>query len=411
MTPSTAARRCVLLFLVLCSALSLTAPAQAAEPDAEAAQTVNIVQVVGVIDPAYADYIADEIRHSNQQGHLAVLLRLDSVGSMKIDNAALMHVVAGSKVPVATWVGPNDAKVTGLASALWQLGDIRMRSADARVGSEAPTQPGGRPESNPFRLRDAPSPTVAGPDVVAATLQQAVSQLNGKVVGGKALVVDPSQVTVRFATAGLFRRVRHSLISPTLAYLLLLAGVFMLVFEAFQPGFGPAGYAGALTVALAAYGIVGLPTNPPFLALVIVGLLAMTYDVARNSLSLPTWLGVAAFTVGSAFLFHSRGPAMRLPIITIIIGVVSVLIFFAVVMTVVLRALRGQSAEMGKALLGRIGEVRSTLNPQGHVLIEGALWRARAIEWDGPVDTGTRVQVTGVDPEALILDVEPVAAE
>ena len=57
------------------------------------------------------------------------------------------------------------------------------------------------------------------------------------------------------------------------------------------------------------------------------------------------------------------------------------------------------------------GVVRSTLNPQGHVLIEGALWRARAIEWDGPVNTGTKVQVTGVDPEALILDVEPVAAE
>ena len=410
MTPSTAARRCVLVLLAVCSALSLTAPAQAAEPN-DAAQTVNIVQVVGVIDPAYADYIADEIRYSNAEGHLAVLLRLDSVGSMKIDDVALMRVVADSKVPVATWVGPNDARVTGLASALWQLGEIRMRSADARVGAESPTQPGGRATSNPFRLRDAPAPAAAGPDAMAATLQQAVSQLNGKVVDGKPLVVNPSEVTIRFATAGLFRRVQHSLISPTLAYLLLLAGVFMLVFEAFQPGFGPAGYAGALTVALAAYGIAGLPTNPPFLALVLVGLAAMTFDVARNSLSLPTWLGLAAFTVGSAFLFHSNGPAMRLPIITIVIGVVSVLIFFAVVMTVVLRALRGQSAEMGTALLGRFGVVRSTLNPQGHVLIEGALWRARAIEWDGPVNTGTKVQVTGVDPEALILDVEPVAAE
>lgn len=409
MTHFTAVRRCVLLLLALCSAVTLAAPAQAA--DAKAAQTVNIVQVVGVIDPAYADYIADEIRYSNAEGHLAVLLRLDSVGSMKIDNVALMRVVSGSKVPVATWVGPNDAKVTGLAAALWQLGDIRMRSSDARVGAEAPTEPGGPAGSNPFLLRDAPSPAATGPDVVAATLQQAVSQLNGKIVDGKPLAVDSSQVIVRFATAGLFRRVRHSLISPTLAYLLLLAGVFMLVFEMFQPGFGPAGYAGALTVALAAYGLVGLPTNPPFLALLIIGLAALTFDVARNSLSLPTWLGLAAFTAGSVFLFHSQGPALRLPIVTLIVGVVSALIFFSVVMTVVLRALRGQSAEMGQALLGRIGEVRSTLNPQGHVLVEGALWRARAIEWDGPVNTGTKVQVTGVDPEALILDVEPVAAE
>jgi len=63
---------------------------------------------------------------------------------------------------------------------------------------------------------------------------------------------------------------------------------------------------------------------------------------------------------------------------------------------------------MGDALVGRVGEVRSTLNPQGHVLVEGALWRARALEWDGPVEAGTRVTVTGVDGEALILDVQPV---
>ncbi|MDQ1709121.1 MAG: hypothetical protein QOG49_506 [Frankiaceae bacterium] len=407
MTPSSAARRCALVLAAFCATFALAPPAQAApaaQPD-----TVNIVQIKGVIDPAYADYIAGEVRYSNQHHHLAVLLRLDSSGSLKIDDAKLLDAIESSSVPIAAWVGPNRAKVSGLASALWQVADIRLRSQDAVVASAVPFQPGGA--ADPKLAWDRGPAGSLTADGTAATLREAVSSLDGKVVKGKALHVDATQVTVRFATPGLFRRVRHSLISPTLAYLLLLAGVFMLVFEAFQPGFGPAGYAGVLTVALAVYGLAGLPVNPPFLALVVLGLVAMTYDVARNALSLPTWLGAAAFTAGSALLFHSHGPAMRLPILTIAAGVLSTVVFFAVVMTVVLRALRGQSAEMGQALLGRIGEVRSTLNPQGHVLIEGALWRARAIEWDGPVGTGTRVQVTGVDPEALILDVEPVPAE
>ncbi|MEO6711800.1 MAG: NfeD family protein [Mycobacteriales bacterium] len=415
MTPLTAARRCALVLLALGASVTLAVPAEAATAEPN---TVNIVQVVGVIDPAYADYIADEIRYSNERGHLAVLLRLDSPGSMKIDDAKLLELVGSSAVPVATWIGPNDAKASGLAAVMHNVAPIRMRSNDASLGAVLPLQPGGarRQGGRPTTVEELGVLMATGnvqpvAEVPAATLPEAVRALDGKVVDGTTLRVDATQVTVRFATPGLLRRVRHSLIAPTLVYLLLLAGVFMLVFESFQPGFGPAGYAGILTVALAAYGLAGLPANPPFLAILVIGLLAMTYDVARNALSLPTWLGVAAFTVGSVFLFHSRGPAMRLPILAVLIGVLSSLVFFAVVMTVVLRALRGQSAEMGQALLGRIGEVRSTLNPQGHVLIEGALWRARAIEWDGPVDTGTRVQVTGVDPEALILDVEPVPAD
>jgi len=111
---------------------------------------------------------------------------------------------------------------------------------------------------------------------------------------------------------------------------------------------------------------------------------------------------------GSWFLVHTHGPALRPALWAIVTGVVGSLVFYGIVMTVVLRALRGQSASLGKALVGRSGEVRSTLNPQGHVLVEGALWRARAIEWDGPVAAGTPVRVTGVDEEALVLDVEPI---
>ena len=418
MTPATPSRRRALLRAALTAVLGagllalLPAPAEA---QADRSAVVNIVQIAGAIEPAYADYIADEIERSEREGHLAVLLRLDSAGSIKVDDVRLIERVASSKVPIATWVGPDDAKVSGLAAALWYVGDVRLSSSDGEIGDPEPLQPGGRDELTEREaavvapaLREAAS---GSQPVAAATLREAVSQLDGREADGRTLKIDATQVTVRFATPGLVRRVRHTLVAPTLAYLLLLAGVMMLVFEVFQPGFGPAGYAGVLTVALAAYGLVGLPLNPLSLVVVLAALLAMTFDVARNTLGPPTYGGLVAFAAGSWFLFHSRGPALRLSWGVILLAVLALFVFFAVVMTVVLRALRGQSAEMGRALLGRIGEVRSTLNPQGHVLVEGALWRARAVEWDGPVGAGTKVEITGVDQEALILDVQPVAAE
>jgi membrane-bound ClpP family serine protease len=293
--------------------------------------------------------------------------------------------------------------VSGAAAALWQAGDVRMRAAGTRVGAPYPSDIGGdRIEGR------VPSVVVRSETEAAGTLLEAIRALVAANVSG-GTPVDPSQVTVRFAAPGPILRVRQALATnPTLVYLLLLTGIGAIVFELFQPGFGPAGYAGAAIVALAAYGLVALPLNPLGLAAVLAGVGGMAYDVRRNTLWLPTWLGAAVLAAGSWFLVHSDGPALRPALWAIVTGVVGSLVFYGVVMTVVLRALRGQPANLGKALVGRHGEVRSTLNPQGHVLVEGALWRARALEWDGPVAAGTPVRVTGVDEEALVLDVEPI---
>jgi len=389
------ALRLLLLALVLATAL----PADAQETRGP---TVTIVQLEGGIDAAYAGFLKKELARAAREGDVAVLLRLHSSGTIKTDVDSLVRAVEDSKVPVGTWVGPRGAHVSGAATRLWLAGDVRMQASGTRIGAPDPANIGGDRPDGPV-----PAVTVQTP-VGAGTLLEAIRALvAANVSGGEP--IDPAEVTVRFAAPGPILRVRQALATnPTLVYLLLLTGIGAIVFEAFQPGFGPAGYAGAAIVLLAAYGLVALPTSPIGLALVLAGVGGMAYDVRRNTLWLPTWLGAAVLAVGSWFLVRSDGPALRPALWAIVTGVVGSLVFYGVIMTVVLRALRGQSANLGKALVGRHGEVRSTLNPQGHVLVEGALWRARALEWDGPVAAGTPVRVTGVDEEALVLDVEPI---
>jgi membrane-bound serine protease (ClpP class) len=332
-----------------------------------------------------------------------VLIRLDSSGTVKADAAALVAAVRAARVPVATWIGPKGAHASGAAYRIWDAGDVRLVATGTTLRPYGPTSIGGEPAPQP------PARTVA-PDGTAGTLPEAVRALDGRTVNGTTLHVDATQVDVRFARPGPVVAVRHALATnPTLVYLLLLTGIGAIVFEAFQPGFGPAGYAGAAIVLLAAYGIVALPTNPVGLVLLLTGIGGMALDVRRNALGVPTWLGAVLAAAGSWWLVHSHGPALRPALWAIVTGIAGSLVFYGVVMTVVLRALRGQSRDLGQALVGRDGEVRSTLNPQGHVLVEGALWRARALEWDGPVAAGTPVRVTGVDEEALVLDVEPIA--
>lgn len=420
----TNSRRLLGRLLLLAFALGLAAllPRPAAAQDAPG-NTVSIVQIGGAFDSAYADYLVGEIRRAERAGNLALVLRLNSSGTVKADADRLVRAVADAKIPVATWVGPRGNAVRGAATRIWYAGDLRLVAPGATVGAAYPTSVGGDDEPPagsdvPERLRRGPA---LGSDelvkdghahALAGTIFEAVRALDGKTIAGRSITLDQKNDDFRLAKPGPVVAVRQALASsPTLVYLLLLTGLGAIVFELFQPGFGPAGYAGGVLVALAAYGLVSMPTNPLGLALLLAGIGGMALDVGRNAIGPPTWGGAVAAALGSWWLVHTNGPELRPAIWAIVVGLLGSLLFYAIVMTVVLRALRGQSAQLGQALIGRDGEVRSTLNPQGHVLVEGALWRARAIEWDGPVAAGTPVRITGVDEEALVLDVAPIGRE
>ncbi|MCA1823976.1 MAG: NfeD family protein [Mycobacteriales bacterium] len=341
-------------------------------------QVIDIVQVDGLIDSAYADFIVDEIVLANRKHFAAIVLRIDSAGVVKADARRVVEAVAASPVAVTTWVGPNGAQVRGRAFDIWAAGDVRFAGP---------------------RARGIPTTDVSG---VKATIGEVVRSIDG---------VDEQTAKIRFANPGLVRRVRHTLVLPWLAYLLLVGGLGALVFELFQRGFGPAGYAGLVALAAAGVGLAGLPTNPLMLALLVAGVAAMALDVARGGLGVPTWGGAALLAAGSAYLVHAGTPAGRVPALPLAVGVGGSVLFYVVVMTVVLRAVHALPGAGAAALVGRVAEVRSTLNPQGHVLVDGALWRARALDADGAVATGVKVEVTAVDETALLLDVVPVSPE
>jgi len=445
--------RRLLAFLLATLGLALLVGGGAVSAEQDRTRIVDVVEVIGRIDSSYADYVIDQIELAEREDHAAVVLRVIGSGSVKVDDVRLVTAIRDADVPVATWVGPVDLDQTeavgGAHAAMWLAGDVRFVANGARVRSVVPLQPGGQVGDEDRAvvreiggLEDLPEIVEPGGEItekraldleLAAFVKRTGADPDGRIVDGTVNSIDdviraldgkrvslPSgprtlqfsdalAFDTRIANPGLITRVRRSLgTTPWLVYLLLLIGAGALVFEMFQPGFGPSGYTGVVLLVLAAYGLTALPVSPLGLAVLVAGVAMLSLDVARGGLGLLTWGGTAALTAGSVLFVDGYRPGLRVGWPVIALGVIGSWIFYVVVMTVVLRALRGSDAANGVALVGLTGEVRSTLNPQGHVLVDGALWRARALEWDGPVDAGTRVTVTGVDTEALILDVEPV---
>src|SRR3954452_13824855 len=115
-------------------------------------------------------------------------------------------------------------------------------------------------------------------------------------------------------------------------------------------------------------------------------------------------LGVAAL-VGAGFAWRDAGHDLPIAAIVIAAGILAGFIIFA--SRKATAAHRAEPVRTGsEELIGAVAEVREPLDPEGHVFVAGALWRARTSE-AGPIGLGNRVTIKAV--EGLTLEVEPVA--
>jgi membrane-bound serine protease (ClpP class) len=139
------------------------------------------------------------------------------------------------------------------------------------------------------------------------------------------------------------------------------------------------------------------------IALAVVALLLFIAE-AHAPTTILGLMGVGAL-VGAGFAWRDAGH--DLPVAAIVIAGVILAAFIVFASRKALSAHRNEPVRTGsEELIGSVGEVRSPLDPEGQIFIQGALWRARAGS-SAQIGLGNRVRVTAVD--GLTLEVEPVA--
>lgn len=412
--------------ILVLAAAPVAALAQAGAP------RVDILEVSGTIDRPLARYLAEEISAAERRGSALLLLQMDTAGIVKASGDAVVPPLAqrilSSRVPVAVWAGPRDARIAGGAMFLLEAANVAAVSPPSRVGPLYPADLAaparftreeerralegvasrrGRAISGASLEREMRASEAAGAgvvDLVAQTAAELLEKLDGRAVetaAGQVTLRLPREGTdVAFHQPGPWRRTLHALANPALAYVLLLSAAMLMAFELFQPGFGVAGVSGVLSLLGAGYGLTVVPVRGWALALTIGGLALFTLDVAINGLGVPTATGTAGVGAGSLALFPGTAGQLGIPAWLPALGVVSILIFFVPVMTMVRRGRRPVAERAGRHLLGEPGQVRSVLNPEGFVWVGEALWRARS-EQGEKIRVGEDVVVVAVDGAVL----------
>ncbi|HYH51404.1 MAG TPA: NfeD family protein, partial [Acidimicrobiia bacterium] len=411
-------RRPLFAFLtLLCLALSWGATAGAAEnPE----RHIEVVQVEGAIDPVVADLIKDSIRRAQTNGASVVILQINSKGALDTDPAELVDAVRTSRVPIATWVGPGKASAGGAAAGLLATASFAAASPSARLGPAFPARLDGKreaPTSTPTRDGSFDARRLSGReaaerghiDAVAPTLGDVIVGLNGKEVRTAAGPVrlstakqidtkdGPRQTAdqpVRFIKPGTWENVQHSLISPSVVFLLLIVGLGLIVFEFFTVGIGLAGVTGAAAVAGALYGCSHLPVNWWALGLLGLSTFGFAVDVQAGHQGFWTAVGVVGLLAGALTLFGGSS-SLDVPLWLVVLIFVGQIIFMLGGMTVAVRN-RFSIPTVGRdSMIGELGEARTELNPDGVVTVRGAPWRARTHR-GRPVSPGGAVRVVAV---------------
>jgi len=237
-------------------------------------------------------------------------------------------------------------------------------------------------------------------DLVAADLPALLAAVDGRTVeaAGKRVTLSTRSAPVVEAEPDWRTKLLSAITNPSVAYLLVIVGIYALIFEFSNPGLLLPGVAGAICVVVALYAFHLLPVNYAGIALILLGVAFMVAEAFVPSFGALGIGGVIAFAIGSVILVDSDLPGLSIPY-ALIAGVAAASALFLVfVLGMIVRARFRPVVSGRESLLGASAEALEDFQGEGWVRVQGERWRMKV---SGPVRRGERLRITAV--EGLVL--------
>jgi membrane-bound serine protease (ClpP class) len=205
---------------------------------------------------------------------------------------------------------------------------------------------------------------------------------------------------------GLLLYISDVLTIPNVVFILLAAGVILIIIEVSQPGGWVLGTMGVISLGLALYGMGILPVN--WLGMVFIGLAFGLFflDIKAPTHGILTAAATISLIAGAVILFGTPEIApygqLSIPLV-IIVSVLIAGMFLGLIMLAV-RAGTRRVTTGKEGLITQVGLVMRDIDPLGTVRIQGEMWKAESMDGKA-ISSGTNVEV--VEIEGMRLRVRP----
>lgn len=420
------------------------------------------VAIDGAIGPATARQLHEGLDAAAKRGAAVLILQLDTPGGLVTSMREMIADILASPVPVIGYVAPAGGHAASAGTYILYATHVAAMAPGTNLGAATPIEigglpslPGGEKDNGPGKdgkdatgrppgdaemakvtndavalirslaelrghngdwgekaVREAASLSASAAlqqhviDFVASDTTELLRLADGRTVdvAGKKVVLATKGLPVETLEPGWFIRLLAVITDPNTAIILMLVGVYGIVFEFTSPGAVAPGVIGTICLVLGLYALDLLPINYTGLALMLLGVAFLVIEAFNPTVVLGLG-GVAAFLLGSAMLLKVEGPGFEvLPVITGAAAAVT-LGLAALAGTFVWAARRNPPRVGGEAMRGQPAEILDWDGGEGHVLALGERWRAKA---DEPIAPGDSVEVTAI--RGLVLTVRRLGA-
>ncbi|MGJ3257191.1 MAG: NfeD family protein [Alcanivorax sp.] len=421
----------------------------------------------GPIGPALSDWFVRSLEDANQASAGLFVLQLNTPGGLDSAMRDMIRAILDSQVPVATYVSPSGSRAASAGTYILYASHIAAMAPATNLGAATPVQIGGggglpspsSPDSDDsgenseqttsssdsasalrrkqvndavayirglaeLRDRNADWAEKAVREAVSlsssAALEQGVIDLKATDLAdlltqldGRELSWDGQSVTLAVANAQQhlvekdWRTDFLAIITdPSIAYLMLLVGIYGLVLEFSNPGMGVPGVLGAICLLLALYALQMLPVSYVGLGLVLLGTVLVALEAVSPSFGVLGIGGVIAFVIGSIMLMDTELPAFRIAMPVIAAVGVGSLLLVGLFVRLAVKAHEGPPVTGADTLVGETAVALGDFENDGQVRVLGEIWHAHSQQ---PVQQGQSLQV--ISRSDLVLDVVPANKE
>ena len=390
------------------------------------------------VQPVSAGMLERAIARANADGAAALLIELDTPGGLVESMRAMVGAILGSRVPVIVYVGPSGARAGSAGFFLLESADVAAMAPGTEAGAAHVVFEMGKPDDTEMtkvendaeaflrsyvtrRNRNAEAATAAVQSSHSYTAEEALTQhlidltatsdaqLLASLDGREITRLDGSKMTLHLAGARielvkptLREELLGWLVDPNIALLMLVGGALLIYLEFNTPGTIVPGTLGTLMVLLAIFGLNLLPIRYTAVLLLVAAIVLLALEAKFGGHGALAIAGIVCLTFGTLTLVAAPVPEMAVnPWVAfgVSAGFGGITVFLV---RLAVRARRRKARLGADAMVGSAASAMEALNPEGHVLVEGEIWRAVASQ---PVAAGARLRVVG--HEQFLLHVEP----
>lgn len=440
------------LLFALMAILAFGALHASAQQRESAGGPVLLVEITGAIGPPAAHQVAGAVARAEARNAEALILQINTPGGLETSMRDIIEDILASRVPVVGYVAPAGGRAASAGAFVMYATHVAAMAPGTNIGAATPVmlpapegeeseegEPEG-PSSNAdaldrkavndaaafirslavlrgrnaewaeraVRQGEAASAREAHElgvvELVAEDLEDLLGQLDGRTVavaGGERTLSTRGR-TIERVEPSFVTRALGVLANPNIAFLLMMIGVYGIIFEFMNPGAIAPGVFGAVCLVLGLYSLNMLPLNYAGLALILLGIAFMIAEAFTPTFGVLGIGGAIAFVIGAAMLIDTDVPEYQLSWPVIIGAGLFTGGFVALAATSAVRSHRRRVVTGREALIGARAEVLDWSETSGHVWAASERWNAR-----GPAGlaAGQSVRVTGVD--GLRLEVAP----